>query len=165
VRRWHSIEIALEFRGFVGPNGHLNALSQYFFDCYFPEYGADPRAVRLLELSMLLCAESIHSSLADLYPGGYVVDFAVDLPLCELTAQVERFVSDPLHRLPVLVIELNPFDESTDDALFSWRLNKRTLLEGPLTTRVVTEPRYTRRSSWWTTLLQTFRRTRTTEQA
>jgi hypothetical protein len=198
VRRWHTVEVALEFRGFVGPNGRLNAISQYYHDCYFAEYGSDPAAVRLLELSMLACWEEVHPALGELYPAGYVIDFAVNVPLSSLREHVDQFLqrsdehrtidshtgnatenvnatentdhSDDHHhhrrchsdyRLPVLVIELNPFDEYTDDALFNWRLNRKTLRCGPLRTRVVTEEQgVRRRSTWWTSMLSAHLRSR-----
>jgi len=62
--------------------------------------------------------------------------------------------------LPVIVIELNPFDESTDSALFHWKLDKGKLLKGPFSTRLTKENKeiYSKNygATWWKKLIQNY---------
>lgn len=60
------------------------------------------------------------------------------------------YCSAPTEDLPVKVIELNPFDEYTDTALFKWKLHQRLMHEGPWTFRVVTEEEiHPPKKNWW----------------
>lgn len=106
VREWVTIDVDMEFRSFVY-DGKLTAISQYNHLVFFP---------RLLEMKEDLemkikkfWEEKIRDKLV-LKLKNYVIDFAV--------------VGDD-----IWVIELNPFLETTDGALFSWQ-KERDLLEG-----------------------------------
>eukprot|EP00051_Salpingoeca_urceolata_P001561 m.41977 g.41977 ORF g.41977 m.41977 type:complete len:181 (-) comp11506_c0_seq3:265-807(-) len=110
VREWVPMDVDMEFRGFVA-NGALNALSQYNHLAFFP---------RLAELSGSIVARvreffatEVRHRLCDHF-GSYVIDFGFSVDMEQ-----------------IFVIELNPFLETTDGAMFSWN-NERELLEhGP----------------------------------
>lgn len=111
VRRWVDIAVDMEFRGFVH-RGKLTALAQYFHLVF------SRRLVTLkseiLQLIVSAFETHIHSRLSARF-SSYVIDFA-------LTGG--RFAFDATAAAEperVWVIELNPFDNCTDGALFSWR--------------------------------------------
>jgi hypothetical protein len=156
VRQWVPLEVDLEFRGFVGPNGRLNALSQYNHLAFFP---------RLLPLREALTAaissffdESVGPALSAEYPSGYVVDFGVvfaddnggtqgsvvdtaaaattddDDDDCELARDGggATTTTTPCELVAkVWVIEINPFLSTTDGCLFDWSRDAH-LLSGAL---------------------------------
>lgn len=110
VRQWQDIDVDMEFRGFVC-NSQLTALSQYNHLVYFPrliEMRDDivERVTRYFEneIEPLLTTAGFHS---------YVVDFAL----------VGKDYKN------VVVIELNPFLDTTDGCCFSWE-KERHLLQG-----------------------------------
>eukprot|EP00727_Mastigamoeba_balamuthi_P010050 m51a1_g5668 hypothetical protein (978) ;mRNA; f:919970-924001 len=121
VRQWVDIDIDMEFRAFVH-GGELRAMSQYNHFVVFE---------RLLRVSDAVCSRvrefwqrEVRPRLeAGRYPRDYVVDFAVT------GAQLDR----------VWVIEINPFLDSTDPALFSWTNDRKVLTEGPFEFRVRTK--------------------------
>lgn len=86
----------------------------------------------------------------------YVCDFAI-LP-CDLSNE---------ENLPIVVIELNPFDEFTDGkrkqfcvtcegGLFNWALHKNTIMNGPFTFKSTTSSRKETRSCWWRKIISDF---------
>jgi hypothetical protein len=113
VRQWVDIDVSMEFRGFV-KGGRLCALSQYNHLCFFPELL--PMKVALEAQIRRFYEENIRSRLASSFED-YVIDFAV--------------TGDGEHDFTIWVIELNPFMETTDGCLFSWR-HERHILEGSL---------------------------------
>jgi hypothetical protein len=110
VREWVDIEPDMEFRGFVC-NGQLNALSQYNFIFYSErlEQTKDLLPYRIKQFHDTLIFPKLKERFTQ-----YVVDFAV--------------IGEKLDR--ILVIELNPFLESTNAALFSWRDERKILENG-----------------------------------
>jgi len=118
IRRWIPIAIDMEFRGFVC-NGKLTALSQYNHFIRFD---------RLVKMKDAL-AEQIQNFFAKKvaerlkHYDGYIVDFAV----------CGEDLGD------ILIIELNPFTESTDPGLFSWKTERDLLQNGPFEFRIRSE--------------------------
>jgi len=116
LRKWVPIDIDMEFRGFVYKN-QLNGLSQYNYIAYFER------------LKPLKC--DIEKSVQEFWNSkckeilkhyeNYVIDFAV--------------CGDKLEK--IYVIELNPWKESTDGALFSWKNELNVLENGPYELRVI----------------------------
>jgi len=133
IRQWVDFDIAYELRGFVC-NNQFTALSQYYYDCYFD--------VLVQQKDLIVAsvqhyweneARSVEPSIgASLFEGlancvrhqvkgkppydSYVIDFTV-LPHRGDLAEGEL--------LPVTIVELNPFDEYTDSALFNWKLHRQ----------------------------------------
>lgn len=114
VREWIHIPIDMEFRAFVHKK-HLNALSQYYSYCFFPDLlKSKPEIAEKIEKSF--------GAIKDLIPlESYIIDFAV--------------VKDQ-----VIVIELNPFFLGTDPCLFSWKTDRKIFKKGPFEFRIRTEP-------------------------
>jgi len=115
IRLWRPIEIEMEFRGFVA-NGKLNALSQYNHIVYFPELWQRREQIQQTILTFF------NTKLAEILPKIYprcVLDFALVGP-----------------QLEVIIIEINPFLPTTNDALFSWRDDMNVLLNGPFEFRL-----------------------------
>ena len=79
----------MEFRCFVF-GGNINAISQYNHNCFFPRLVEQKERLQILLLEFFegKCAASCN----ELYPEGYIIDFAV--------------IGDALDE--VLVIEINP---------------------------------------------------------
>lgn len=140
IRQWVDFDIAYELRGFVC-NNQFTALSQYYYDCYF-----DVVAQR-----KDLIAASVQHYWENEVKGkppydSYVIDFTV-LPHRGDLAEGEL--------LPVTIVELNPFDEYTDSALFNWKLHRQTLHEGPFTFKIVDHPSVEAKRTWWKRILTT----------
>lgn len=132
VREWVDIPLSGEFRGFVA-NGNLNALSQYYSDCYFRELAENPEPTiqRMVEFF-----NTTIKPLAIPYDR-YIMDFAVT---------PEK----------VWVVEINPFGENTGCALFNWKADAEVLENGPFTYRVAQETSSPQaRLSVWSSLLPT----------
>ena len=110
----------MEFRGFV-KNGKLNALSQYNHFIYFERL--KKQKDELEKRIKTFFEEKVSKVLGKDYDDGYIVDFAV--------------CGDNLER--ILIIELNPFIESTDAALFSWKEEREKLENGPFEFRIRNE--------------------------
>lgn len=136
VRQWVDFAPAMQFRGFVY-QGRLNALSQYFYDCYFPVL---QRHKDKIEASLV----SFWQSFREKVPyKSYVVDLAI-LP-CDLDQ------ADPL---PVRIIEFNPFDYYTDAAMFNWLADKQTFREGPFEFRINETAAVVGSNVWWIKLMK-----------
>jgi len=119
LRKWVPIDVDMEFRGFV-KNGRLNALSQYNYVLLSPRLHKlkDELAANIIKYWESNCKDKLE----EIYPkGGYVIDFAV------------------LRDRKVLVIEVNPFAETTDGGLFSWKKERKILEEGPFEFRLTGE--------------------------
>eukprot|EP01094_Clydonella_sp_ATCC50884_P018085 TRINITY_DN3287_c0_g1_i1.p1 TRINITY_DN3287_c0_g1~~TRINITY_DN3287_c0_g1_i1.p1 ORF type:complete len:702 (-),score=295.00 TRINITY_DN3287_c0_g1_i1:1173-3278(-) len=114
VREWDEEMVAhpeMEFRCFVG-NGTLNAITQYFSFCHYPQLEA-----RKPQLQQTIA--EFHASVGERIPhSSYVVDYFVR------------------QDGSVLVIELNPFHNGAGAGLFSWRDDRELFLHGPLEMRV-----------------------------
>jgi len=131
VRRWVDIPVDMEFRGFV-KNGRLTALSQYNHLAHFPRLVTHAAAIER-RIRAFFDAD-IALRLAPAFDD-YVVDFAIapdpDAPGAEATGpgggvggDEEGYGTGRLY-----VIELNPFLETTDGCLFSWK-HDRAKIEG-----------------------------------
>ncbi|KAJ3045943.1 hypothetical protein HDV00_006209 [Rhizophlyctis rosea] len=116
VRGWEEIDVDMEFRTFVY-KGNLTAVSQYAYGFY------SPRLPTLLPQIRQTLTNFYTSTLQNLLStNGFancVVDFAILLPT----------PPSPPTEWRVKVVEINPFWETTDGALFSWN-KERDLLEG-----------------------------------
>eukprot|EP01112_Ceratiomyxa_fruticulosa_P001129 TRINITY_DN1110_c0_g5_i1.p1 TRINITY_DN1110_c0_g5~~TRINITY_DN1110_c0_g5_i1.p1 ORF type:complete len:340 (+),score=68.27 TRINITY_DN1110_c0_g5_i1:60-1079(+) len=132
VREFIDIPLEGEFRGFVAHN-QLNALSQYYTDCYFKHLAQNPEPVihRIVEFFHTIIQPM------NIPYEKYIMDFAVTQ---------ER----------VYVVEINPFGENTGSALYSWKDDLKILTEGPFSYRVVQSPSSPiTRLSVWTKLFET----------
>jgi len=111
----------MEFRAFVHKNS-LNAITQYFSFCYFPQLVKEKDDIlkRVVDFfnSKVRDALQTHES--------YVIDFFV-------------------LKEKILIIELNPFHIGAGAGLFSWKDNREVFMNGPLEFRIVetmpTDPR------------------------
>lgn len=101
IRQHCEIEIGLEFRGFVF-NNRLNALCQYDYVVKIDKLQDEIYRSRIVRNIQYFFQHSIVPALQGTKFTDYVVDFAID--------DAER----------VWIIELNPFEPSTDGAMFSW---------------------------------------------
>mmetsp|Transcript_11467 Transcript_11467/g.12581 ORF Transcript_11467/g.12581 Transcript_11467/m.12581 type:complete len:342 (+) Transcript_11467:10-1035(+) len=108
VRKWIDIDVDMEFRGFVYDN-KLTQLSQYNHLPYFERL--IERKDELLAKIVKFYEEKVMPRLKDKFTA-YVVDFAIT---------GENY--DQLW-----VIELNPFEDTTDGAMFSWQKERDLLL-------------------------------------
>jgi hypothetical protein len=136
------LDPVVEYRSFARGE-KLTAVSQYIYDCYVPEIAQNWKAHAVLIQNSW---DRVKESLATQYES-LVVDFAV--------------FDDH-----AWVIELNPFDEYTDDALFDWKLNKDLLNNGDDTPtvegttfvmKVVEKPGQQAKTSvdrWWKAILE-----------
>jgi len=105
VRKFHSVNIKYEFRGFVYSK-KLVALSQYFDICYFPD-------IALYKNQILSSIFELFDAVRDRIPlHNYIIDFC-------------------LIDFKAFIIELNPYLPTTDSCLFSWTRDKKILEEGP----------------------------------
>ncbi|KAJ7770010.1 hypothetical protein B0H16DRAFT_237637 [Mycena metata] len=115
LREWEPVPIDLEFRTFVA-NGRMTAISQYAYQLY---------SARLNDSAQLHSASTaIRDAFDSLWPilsaNGFtdcVLDFGVIPPAA----------NDGSWRCTL--IEVNPFEETTDGALFSWT-RERDVIEG-----------------------------------
>ncbi|KAJ3447995.1 cell division cycle protein 123 [Anaeramoeba flamelloides] len=117
VRQFLDWDIKYEFRGWV-TNGKLNALSQYYSNCFF-DYGEEINAIK--EKITNFVDQNLQESLK-MFPKA-VVDFGID------------------QDKNVFVVELNPFSSLTGCCLFEWEKDQKTLTSGELEFRYRTEPR------------------------
>jgi hypothetical protein len=111
VRRWEEMGVEFEFRCFVF-QGRMTAISQYHHLCFFPCL-AESSEVKEAMCARLLAyyEEHLQGPLSSKFR-----DFVVDLGVTTADGRV-------------VVIELNPFLETTDSCCFSWN-KERDLLEG-----------------------------------
>lgn len=123
IRKFVDIDVDMEFRGFVF-NYELTGLSQYNYAIY------SERLVKDKEMFQKLVRDyydtSVKPKLKDSeFPENSIIDFAV----CDQGRKL-------------WVIEVNPFLETTDGALFSWN-HERGILEGSegFVFRVTEKPR------------------------
>jgi len=103
-----------EFRGFVY-EGKLNALTQYFTNCYFPSLPAKKASITsricsFFEEKVLPRIKATHRS--------FVIDFLVKADT-------------------IMVVELNPFYKGAGAGCFSWKEHRELFMNGPIELRVV----------------------------
>jgi len=112
VRAWVDIDVDMEFRGFV-KGGELTALSQYNHLIHSPRLVGRSAAIerRVREFFAAELKASLDPAHKD-----YVIDFALTAP--------GRGCGDDEK---IWVIELNPFLETTDGCLFSWKRDSDVL--------------------------------------
>ncbi|KAL6058969.1 hypothetical protein QOT17_014497 [Balamuthia mandrillaris] len=145
VREFVAIDIEGELRAFVH-NKQLNALSQYFADCYFAGLHEHKDEVQERVLQFF---EQVKE---DIPFDSYNIDFAVSkdrvyiLELkygCALSLSCSLARSLSLSLLPFLrfnlLVSKSPFSESTGGALFDWKKDRNVLEEGPFEFRTVPE--------------------------
>eukprot|EP00286_Rhodomonas_abbreviata_P010173 CAMPEP_0181324830 /NCGR_PEP_ID=MMETSP1101-20121128/20581_1 /TAXON_ID=46948 /ORGANISM="Rhodomonas abbreviata, Strain Caron Lab Isolate" /LENGTH=374 /DNA_ID=CAMNT_0023433057 /DNA_START=77 /DNA_END=1198 /DNA_ORIENTATION=+ len=111
VRKWQDIDVDMEFRCFVS-GGQMTAISQYNHLCFFPHLVEKQESIKQLLLRFF--NEELRDKLSHKFE-----NYVVDLAIVKCDSQQQR----------VMVIELNPFLETTDSACFNW-VSNRALLEG-----------------------------------
>ena len=128
IREWKDIGVGSEYRAFVGPNGNLNALCQYYNFLYFPYVAKNKMAIQQKiqtfyedELKRLFTENE------QLLP--CVVDFVI-------LGQEDE--DKTLDEAKVKVVELNIFHDydnkvkiSSGSEMFDWSKDKDVLLNGP----------------------------------
>mmetsp|Transcript_19494 Transcript_19494/g.27459 ORF Transcript_19494/g.27459 Transcript_19494/m.27459 type:complete len:388 (-) Transcript_19494:142-1305(-) len=139
---WACAHPEAEFRCFVY-KGRLTAATQYFSSCYFPELRHS--RVETGERIARFFDEKIKGKLAGTYDS-YVIDFLVDVGNNGsnkrgrlATGAREKNMLDRIEE-GIKVIELNTYESYTGSGLFSWREDRKLLMQGPYEIRVVEEP-------------------------
>ncbi|CAF1065337.1 unnamed protein product [Rotaria sordida] len=115
LRPFILIDVDMEFRGFVYQK-RLTCLSQYNYLIYSQRL--NQWKDNILEKIISFFNQSIQTKLNEYKSNDYVIDFALT-----------KGDDENVNSMKVWVIELNPFMETTDGALFSWQ-HERYLLEG-----------------------------------
>lgn len=116
IRTWEPrLNHRMEFRGFVC-DGQFTAVSQYNHYCFFPEVARRADELKVLLLTFWQTEVRDRVTFAS-----YVVDFAI--------------LDGEDGNSKIVVIELNPFAETTGGALFDWRADADVLKKGPFTMR------------------------------
>ena len=154
------MDIQHEFRGFVC-NKQFTALSQYYYDCYFSSINKNKN---LIEIAI---KEFWEKKIKNLLPyNSYVIDFGIIGSLSkygsiEITPSNNTnnnnnnnnnnniSTSYYLNSYQVVCIELNPFDQYTDGALFNWKLSKQIFENGPFTFRINEKKEAIHDKTWW----------------
>ena len=128
IREWKDIGVGSEYRAFVGPNGNLNALCQYYNFLYFPYVARNKMEIqqkiqRFYEDEL----KRLFKENEQLLP--CVVDFVI-------LGQEDENKS--LDEAEVKVVELNIFHDyennvkiSSGSEMFDWSKDKDVLLNGP----------------------------------
>ena len=132
LRPFVPIDVDMEFRGFVFQR-RLTCLSQYNYLIYSQRLCQWKDSIG--EKITSFFNETIREKLKDYRSDNYVIDFALaNTGECVFTRALNSFLVDGvladegLQGMRIWVIELNPFMETTDGALFSWE-HERHLLE------------------------------------
>jgi len=115
VRDFVEMPIQFELRGFVHKQS-LNALSQYYVDCYFEELLQ--RKDEITTKIQIFFEEVKDKILIE----SYIIDFVI---LADGT---------------VKIVELNPFSRSTGSCLFDWIKDKDLIENGPFEFRISEAP-------------------------
>ncbi|CAF4843548.1 unnamed protein product [Rotaria sp. Silwood1] len=115
LRPFIPIDVDMEFRGFVYQQ-RLTCLSQYNYLIYSQRLCQWKD--NILEKIISFFNQSVKTKLDKYKSHNYVIDFAL-----------AKGDDESVNSMKVWVIELNPFMETTDGALFSWQ-HERNLLEG-----------------------------------
>ncbi|KAJ7036706.1 hypothetical protein C8F04DRAFT_999635 [Mycena alexandri] len=115
LRQWEPVPIDLEFRTFVS-NGRMTAISQYAYQLYSP---------RLNDSTQL---HSVNTAIRDTFESLWPILSANGFTDCVLDFGVIPPAADNGSWRSTL-IEVNPFEETTDGALFSWT-RERDVIEG-----------------------------------
>lgn len=123
IRKFVDIDVDMEFRGFVW-NYELVALSQYNYAIYSERLVKDREKYESLVQEYYDSAVKLKLKGSE-FPPNSIIDFAI----CD-------------NGQKLWVIEVNPFLETTDGALFSWN-HERAILEGSegFVFRVTEKPR------------------------
>ncbi|KAH8930148.1 hypothetical protein BT69DRAFT_985412 [Atractiella rhizophila] len=134
VREWRPVPIEMEFRAFVS-NKRITAISQYAYEFCSPDLNVPAYLALTVKKIRQLFEDSIKPILDKHSFEEYVIDFGV-----------KPGGQEGGDDWGVFVIELNPFAETTDAALFSWTQDSAILngtaegVEFPVL-RITKEPR------------------------
>ena len=121
IRRWNElVDPRFEFRGFVGHNGEMTALSQYEAGIYIEDVCKHKQKYQ--DLILTFFNTNLKQCLLDYEQ--YVIDFVV----CGGDTK------------QVFVVELNPFHANTSGCMFLWKTDRDLILHGPFTFRVEENP-------------------------
>jgi len=113
IREFQTFPLEYELRGFVY-KGSLNALTQYYADCYFKIIEDNNESIKER-------VKIFFDEIKDSIPiESYIIDFIV--------------LEDK-----IMVIELNPFAKETGPGLFDWIKDKEIIENGPFEFRYVKE--------------------------
>ncbi|KAJ7624303.1 hypothetical protein DFH06DRAFT_755171 [Mycena polygramma] len=116
LRKWEPVPIDMEFRTFVS-NNRMTAISQYAYQLFSPRLN-DPAQLQLALSAIRILFDSLWPILAKEGFTDCVLDFGVIPP-----------AEDESGAWGAILIEINPFEETTDGALFGWN-RERNLIEG-----------------------------------
>eukprot|EP01084_Bolivina_argentea_P151279 264077_1 len=116
IRKWDNrIRDDLEFRCFVYDK-QIRGISQYNHYCYFRELGDNAAFVTAIKKKICQFFEQI-IGLVPLFH--YVIDLGIIV--------MDESHKENIENLRVVIIELNPFEDTTGSGLFSWRNDKKQL--------------------------------------
>ena len=150
IRKWHDIEIGTEYRGFVGKNGELNGLCQYYNFLYFPF---------VVKRKQIICDKIVNfynNNLKDIFQNAVEQDENCKLLPCVIDfvilnqSKIDNDNDNDINinsLVKVKVIELNMFHDysntvkiSSGSEMFSWKDDKSILLNGPFEFRIHEKP-------------------------
>ena len=135
VRRWVEIEPDMEFRCFIC-GGTLTAVSQYRHLLHFPRLAR--HSAQVLQTLQEFVEDIVTPRLSGLFPkDDYILDLALELDPSQGANCILASGSDgagfsaAAGALPITrtwVIEVNPFFDTTDSALYSWTKDASLLM-------------------------------------
>lgn len=144
----------MEFRGFVFA-GRLNALSQYNHLCFFERLPVMEKEISKCIVDFF--ERELSAPLSSRFDS-YIIDFGIVVPSNADTEEPSSVQAFPISAdMEIIkVIELNPWQDTTDACMFSWQRDRHILENGPFECRVRDKPAYGAKaliSSEWRNLL------------
>lgn len=140
-RRFVPIDVDLEFRGFVF-NNNLTCLSQYNYLVHSTRVATFKNEI--LDKISRFFNEIVKAKLNEFNMKSYVIDFALTKP--DERNEIDQVVD--IASMRVWVIEINPFIETTDGALFSWSHERNLIEQNPFEKTLFRITERSRPGSW-----------------
>ncbi|KAJ7691027.1 hypothetical protein B0H17DRAFT_1063918 [Mycena rosella] len=117
LRKWEAVPVDMEFRTFVS-GGRITGISQYAYQLCSPRLN-DGAQLTLAIAAIRNVFDTLWPILVNQEFSACVLDFGVISPM------------DGEGKWGATLIEINPFEETTDGALFSWT-RERDVIEGKM---------------------------------
>eukprot|EP00164_Ancoracysta_twista_P000302 GFYU01000422.1.p1 GENE.GFYU01000422.1~~GFYU01000422.1.p1 ORF type:complete len:414 (+),score=90.45 GFYU01000422.1:51-1244(+) len=123
IRKWVPLDVDMEFRCFVNKNV-MTGMAQYNWGCVFGRLCEPALNTEILDTLKTFFHREVAQRATGLFADdAYVVDFAVTLKDSEGGASG----SSSLRVDQVYVIEINPYQDTTDSAMFDWKKDEAVL--------------------------------------